>query len=89
MMVAHAAHARRLPAPVPGSRDTLRRACAVHPPLLEHRLLEGLARRVSVRFERELHLGVAFTQEPQKMGPVTTAVFSDTCGNLIQLYQPG
>jgi glyoxylase I family protein len=32
--------------------------------------------------------GVAFTREPTRMGPVTIAVFSDTCGNLIQLYQP-
>ncbi len=32
--------------------------------------------------------GVAFTVEPTKTGPVTIAVFSDTCGNLIQLYQP-
>jgi hypothetical protein len=31
---------------------------------------------------------VAFTREPTRMGPVTIAVFSDTCGNLIQLYQP-
>jgi glyoxylase I family protein len=32
--------------------------------------------------------GVAFTSEPTRMGPVTIAVFADTCGNLIQLYQP-
>ena len=32
--------------------------------------------------------GVAFTTEPTRMGPVTIAVCSDTCGNLIQLYQP-
>jgi predicted enzyme related to lactoylglutathione lyase len=31
--------------------------------------------------------GVVFTREPASMGPVTIAVFSDTCGNLIQLYQ--
>jgi glyoxylase I family protein len=31
---------------------------------------------------------VVFTQEPTAMGPVTVAVFSDTCGNLIQIYQP-
>lgn len=31
--------------------------------------------------------GVAFTREPVAMGPVLVAVFSDTCGNLIQLYQ--
>jgi catechol 2,3-dioxygenase-like lactoylglutathione lyase family enzyme len=32
-------------------------------------------------------LGVVFTQEPAAMGPVTTAVFDDTCGNLIQIAQ--
>jgi predicted enzyme related to lactoylglutathione lyase len=32
--------------------------------------------------------GVAFTTEVTRMGPVTIAVCSDTCGNLIQLYQP-
>lgn len=30
-------------------------------------------------------LGVHFTQEPADMGPVTTAVLDDTCGNLIQI----
>jgi len=33
--------------------------------------------------------GVAFTRNPTRTGPVTIAIFSDTCGNLIQLYQPG
>lgn len=34
--------------------------------------------------------GVRFTQEPTEMGPVTTAVFDDTCGNLIQIAtKPG
>ena len=32
--------------------------------------------------------GVAFVTDPTPMGPVTIAVFSDTCGNLIQIYQP-
>jgi len=32
--------------------------------------------------------GVVFTTKPTQMGPVTIAVLSDTCGNLIQLYQP-
>jgi glyoxylase I family protein len=32
--------------------------------------------------------GVVFTGEPTPAGPVKIAVFSDTCGNLIQLYQP-
>lgn len=31
--------------------------------------------------------GVRFTQPPTPMGMVTTAVFDDTCGNLIQLVQ--
>ena len=35
--------------------------------------------------ERLQGLGVKFTQEPLEMGPVTTAVFDDTCGNLIQI----
>jgi glyoxylase I family protein len=38
--------------------------------------------------KRLKRLGVAFTQEPTRMGPVTVAVCADTCGNLIQLYQP-
>jgi catechol 2,3-dioxygenase-like lactoylglutathione lyase family enzyme len=36
-------------------------------------------------FERLRGLGVRFTQEPAEMGPVTTAVLDDTCGNLIQI----
>jgi catechol 2,3-dioxygenase-like lactoylglutathione lyase family enzyme len=36
-------------------------------------------------FERLRAAGVHFVQEPTPMGPVTTAVFDDTCGNLIQI----
>jgi catechol 2,3-dioxygenase-like lactoylglutathione lyase family enzyme len=36
---------------------------------------------------RRKKLGVVFTQEPTKNGMVTTAVFNDTCGNLIQIFQ--
>lgn len=32
--------------------------------------------------------GVRFLQEPTEMGPVTTAVLDDTCGNLIQIAAP-
>jgi catechol 2,3-dioxygenase-like lactoylglutathione lyase family enzyme len=39
----------------------------------EHARLEGL--------------GVKFTQPPTSFGDVTTAVFDDTCGNLIQIAQ--
>lgn len=42
---------------------------------------------VRAEFDRLRGLGVRFTQEPLQMGPVTTAVFDDTCGNLIQLAQ--
>jgi catechol 2,3-dioxygenase-like lactoylglutathione lyase family enzyme len=40
---------------------------------------------VKTEYERLHGLGVRFTQEPLDMGPVTTAVFDDTCGNLIQI----
>jgi len=43
---------------------------------------------VQAEFERLQGLGVRFTQEPTDMGPVTTAVFDDTCGNLIQMASP-
>ena len=41
----------------------------------------------AAEFTRLVRLGVRFTQEPAEMGPVTTAVFDDTCGNLIQIVQ--
>jgi catechol 2,3-dioxygenase-like lactoylglutathione lyase family enzyme len=40
---------------------------------------------VDAEFQRLRGLGVQFTQEPLEMGGVTTAVFDDTCGNLIQI----
>jgi len=40
---------------------------------------------VHKEYERLRALGVRFTQPPTEMGPVTTAVFDDTCGNLIQI----
>ena len=39
----------------------------------------------NAEFERLRARGVRFTQEPVDMGPVTTAVLDDTCGNLIQI----
>lgn len=38
-------------------------------------------------YERMKQLGVVFRMEPTAMGPVTVALFEDTCGNLIQLAQ--
>ncbi|OMQ16195.1 bleomycin resistance protein [Modestobacter sp. VKM Ac-2676] len=40
---------------------------------------------VAAEHERLTALGVRFTQPPADMGVVTTAVFDDTCGNLIQI----
>ncbi|MEU8561579.1 VOC family protein [Streptomyces cyaneofuscatus] len=44
---------------------------------------------VRAEFDRLQGLGVRFTQEPLEMGPVTTAILDDTCGNLIQIAQAG
>ena len=44
--------------------------------------------RMDQEFSRLKELGVMFTQEPTPAGPVIVAVCADTCGNLIQLYQP-
>ena len=40
---------------------------------------------VGAEHDRLVRLGVHFTQPPTDMGGVTTAVFDDTCGNLIQI----
>jgi len=42
---------------------------------------------VQAEFDRLRAAGVHFTQPPVAMGPVTTAVLDDTCGNLIQIAQ--
>jgi predicted enzyme related to lactoylglutathione lyase len=43
---------------------------------------------IQAEFKRLKGKGVKFTMVPTQMGPVTIAIFSDTCGNLIQVYQP-
>lgn len=40
-------------------------------------------------YDRLRAAGVRFTQAPLEMGGVTTAVFDDTCGNLIQIVKVG
>lgn len=42
---------------------------------------------VKAEHARLVEAGVRFTQPPTTMGPVTTAVLDDTCGNLIQIAQ--
>ena len=43
---------------------------------------------IRAEFERLKAMGVMFIMEPTAAGPVLISIFSDTCGNLIQLYQP-
>ncbi|MGY2083404.1 VOC family protein [Blastococcus sp. SYSU DS0539] len=43
---------------------------------------------VQAEYDRLTALGVTFTQPPTAMGPVTTAVLDDTCGNLLQIAAP-
>ncbi len=42
---------------------------------------------IHAEYERLRSAGVQFSQPPVEMGPATTAVLEDTCGNLIQLAQ--
>ena len=42
---------------------------------------------IQQEYARMEKLGVAFKTKPTPMGPVTIAVFEDTCGNLIQIVQ--
>ena len=42
---------------------------------------------VQKEYDRLTKLGVVFRTKPTQMGPVTLAVFDDTCGNLIQIGQ--
>ena len=44
---------------------------------------------IQAEFKRLSDKGVAFRKPPTQMGPVTIAVFEDTCGNLIQIAQGG
>ncbi len=42
---------------------------------------------IQEEYARLKKLGVEFTMEPTNMGMTTAAIFNDTCGNLIQMYQ--
>ncbi|HSD36409.1 MAG TPA: VOC family protein [Rhodocyclaceae bacterium] len=43
---------------------------------------------IHTEYQRLKDAGVRFRSEPQSMGPITTVLFEDTCGNLINLVQP-
>jgi catechol 2,3-dioxygenase-like lactoylglutathione lyase family enzyme len=47
-----------------------------------------ITKNIAAEFQRLKALGVKFRSEPKQMGPITTAVFEDTCGNLINLVEP-
>lgn len=42
---------------------------------------------VQQEYERLKALGVKFTMEPTNFGMSSAAIFDDTCGNLIQIFQ--
>lgn len=42
---------------------------------------------VQAEYHRLTQAGVHFTMEPADLGEVRIAIFSDRCGNLIQIYQ--
>ena len=44
---------------------------------------------VQAAYEELRSRGVRFVQPPTPMGPFTTAVLDDTCGNLVQLASMG
>ncbi|PRY68823.1 catechol 2,3-dioxygenase-like lactoylglutathione lyase family enzyme [Glaciihabitans tibetensis] len=60
-------------------------------PFLEALVADGIpftsfaVEDATAEYTRLAAAGVTFTQQPTAMGPVTTAVFDDTCGNLIQI----
>ena len=42
---------------------------------------------IQQEYARMKKLGVEFTMEPTNVGMSTVAIFDDTCGNLIQIFQ--
>jgi predicted enzyme related to lactoylglutathione lyase len=42
---------------------------------------------INKEYQRLVDLGVSFSMEPTQMGPTKLAVFNDTCGNNIQIFQ--
>ncbi len=42
---------------------------------------------VEAEHEKLIERGVKFTVDPMSVGAVRLAIFNDTCGNLIQIYQ--
>jgi hypothetical protein len=47
-----------------------------------------ISKDIRAEYERLKELGVSFRGEPEKTGMIVSALFEDTCGNLINLVQP-
>ena len=47
-----------------------------------------ISQDIRADYKRLNNRGVVFRGEPQEAGPILTALFEDTCGNLINLVQP-
>ncbi|HTD05994.1 VOC family protein [Undibacterium sp.] len=47
-----------------------------------------ISKDIHAEYSRLKGRGVVFRGEPVSMGPITAALFEDTCGNLINLVQP-
>lgn len=47
-----------------------------------------ISKNIHADYTRLRSMGVIFRSEPHDLGPVTTCIFEDTCGNLINLAQP-
>ncbi len=43
---------------------------------------------IAAEYQRLRERGVKFRSEPRSFGPILSALFEDTCGNLINLVQP-
>ena len=48
-----------------------------------------LTKDIDAEYRRLKAKGVAFRGEPTAMGTISVVLFEDTCGNLINLVQPG
>lgn len=48
-----------------------------------------ISKDIHAEYRRLKKLGVIFRGEPKNLGPITVVIFEDTCGNLINLVQPG
>ncbi len=47
-----------------------------------------LSSDIQTEYKRSTDRGVIFRSEPQAMGAITSVLFEDTCGNLVNLVQP-